>query len=327
MTKEKLLKYFNSNCNKKEAWEVELWLASIKDNSREELLLKEIFDELKVKPDQVSTDKAYSRFEHAVAKSNDLKKNKKLRFIGQVYRYAAAILLLPLIITSVYFYQAKVEPKEWIEEYVPYGQNKIVNLPDGSKVWLNAGTKFIYPKKFNKAMRQVYVAGEAYAEVAKDKKRPFIMSAGEVNVEVLGTKFNVKSYTEDNHVAVSLIEGSVKMHSRHDGVIKSTLLKPGEIVKFTKHNGELLKSEFVGANRQQWYNGQGFYFVDESLKEIVVALERYFDVRIIIENEALKQERYYSVFVNNESLEDILTALNANGKMKLIYKLDRVYIY
>lgn len=328
MTKDQLRNYFYNLCNREQVLEVERWIADIEDDSFEDALLKEILDEIKIDKDERLVNRAFEKFEKAVLSRNRQKIEKNI-FIGRLshlYRVAAAVLLLPLLVATIYFYTEKNNPKEWIEEYVPYGQSKMVCLPDSSKLWLNAGTKLIYPKKFNNSIRQVYVAGEAYAEVTKDKSRPFVLSAGEVSVEVLGTKFNVKSYSEDSHIAVSLMEGSVMMNAHYKGVSKTKLLKPGEIVRFSKSTGELQKSDFIVATRKQWYNSKGFYFMDESLSEIAVALERYFDVRINIENESLKKERFYSMFVNNESLDEILSALNANGKMIIERKANMIYI-
>ena len=328
MNKEQLQKYYNNRCTAQQSREVEEWIADIEDESQDEALLKEILNEINVDKDDHLVDRAFGKFEKIIHLDDNSKvgNNSLVRRIGEWYRIAAAVLLIPFLLTSLYFYTETNNPKEWVEEYVPYGQSKMVCLPDSSKLWLNAGTKLIYPKKFNNSLRQVYVAGEAYAEITKDKSRPFVMSAGEVTVEVLGTKFNVKSYSEDSHIAVSLMEGSVRMNANYKGLSKIKLLKPGEIVRYSKRTGELQKSEFIVASSKQWHNSKGFYFMDESLSEIAVALERYFDVRINIENEALKKERYYSMFVNNESLDEILSALNASGKMIIERKANMIYI-
>lgn len=328
MTKEQLQNYYHNRCTTQQALEVEQWLANIKEESPDEVLLKEILNEINVDKDDRLVNRAFEKFEKAIylRDNSKVKKDSLVRRLSEWYRIAAAVLLIPVLLASLYFYTETNNPKEWVEEYVPYGQSKMVCLPDSSKLWLNAGTKLIYPKKFNNSLRQVYVAGEAYAEITKDKSRPFVLSAGEVTVEVLGTKFNVKSYSEDSHISVSLMEGSVRMNAYYKGVNKIDLLKPGEIVRYSKSTGELQKSDFIVASRKQWYNSKGFYFMDESLSEIAVALERYFDVRVNIENEALKKERYYSMFVNNETLDEILSALNANGKMIIERKSNMIYI-
>ena len=328
MTKDQLKKYFNNTCSKQHANDVELWLANIQDNSFDDSLLKEILNETKVNKDERLVKRAFRKFKRDTQsyENQESRINPIIRRLESFYKVAAAVLLLPLIITATYFYTEKNNPTEWIEQYVPYGQSKMICLSDSSKLWLNAGTKLIYPKKFNNSIRQVYLSGEAYAEISKDKTHPFILSTGEVSIEVLGTKFNVKSYSEDSQISVSLMEGAVKMNAHYKGVLKTRLLSPGEIVKFTKSTGKLEKGQFAIPSRNQWYNSKGFYFIDESLAEITLLLERYFDVRINIENNSLKKERFYSVFVNNESLEEILSALNINGIMKIRRNANIYYI-
>lgn len=98
--------------------------------------------------------------------------------------------------------------------YVPTGQRVNITLSDGTNVWLNARTKIVYPAVFDKSVRQVAVDGEAYFDVAKDKKRPFIVETGKCNMEVLGTKFNVEGYSDKDDFEVTLMEGSVRVASR-----------------------------------------------------------------------------------------------------------------
>ena len=328
MNKDQLQNYYNNLCTPQENFEVGQWLSEIKDESQDEALLEEILNEIEIDKDDRLVNRVFDKFEREVYlnDSNKSEKNSLMRRIGEWYRVAAAVLLIPILLSSLYYYTETNNPKEWVEEYVPYGQSKMVRLPDSSKLWLNAGTKLIYPKKFNNSLRQVYVAGEAYAEITKDESRPFVLSAGEVTVEVLGTKFNIKSYSEDAHISLSLMEGSVKMSANYKGINKTDLLKPGEVVRYSKNTGKLEKSDFIVASRKQWYNSKGFYFMDESLEEIIVALERYFDVRINIENKNFKEQRYYSMFVNNESLDEILSALNTRGKMIIERKENMIYL-
>ena len=119
---------------------------------------------------------------------------------------AAACLLLPVAALAFYLYGEAQRPGEWFEAYAPYGKTLRVVLPDGSEVVINSGSKLIYPDRFGPDRRQVFLAGEGYATIAKDPGRPFVMSAGEVDVRVLGTKFNLKSYAEDSEVEVTLLE-------------------------------------------------------------------------------------------------------------------------
>ncbi|MCE4563737.1 DUF4974 domain-containing protein [Maribellus sp. CM-23] len=329
MTKTQLQDYFYNRCSPQQAKEVEQWLASIEDGDSNDVLLRELLAGIKVEKNDHLVNQAFDKFLSKVQPTEKQKSQSRsfVRKMGWLYRAAAAVLFIPILTAAIFFYLQKNQPTEWVEAYVPYGQSKMVSLPDSSKIWLNAGTKLIYPKEFNNSYRQVYVDGEAYAEITKDKSRPFVMSAGEVSVEVLGTRFNLKSYSEDSYIAVSLLEGAVRMNTTFNNETEATVLKPGESVKFSKNTGKLALSEFLVSEESLWHSGNGFFFINEPLDEIALSLERYFNVRINIENESLKKEHYYSVFVNNESLDDILSALNASGKMKIRTNANSIYIY
>lgn len=128
---------------------------------------------------------------------------------------------------------------------------------------INSGSKLIYPDRFGPDRRQVFLAGEGYATIAKDPGRPFVMSAGEVDVRVLGTKFNLKSYAEDSEVEVTLVEGSVEMETKLGGDDRIVRLRPGELVKLDKRTGstetfdvptDTYRPSSAGAGSSSWTN-------------------------------------------------------------------------
>ena len=123
----------------------------------------------------------------------------------------AAVLLVPLVVCA-YLFASRQAPEraEWVEVYAPYGQTRQITLPDGSRVWLNSGTYVFYPDRFDRE-RQLFVSGEVYMDVTKDPDRPFRVDTRNVCIRVLGTRFNVRSYTEDRYVETSLVEGSVSL--------------------------------------------------------------------------------------------------------------------
>lgn len=121
----------------------------------------------------------------------------------------AAILFIPLLGATLYLYLDNKESQvNWIEVYAEYGQKKEVILPDQSKVWLNSGTHIIYPERFTQ-VRQIFVSGETFLEVTKDPERPFIVDTKDLSIKVHGTRFNVRSYTEDKGTEATLLEGRI----------------------------------------------------------------------------------------------------------------------
>lgn len=126
-----------------------------------------------------------------------------------------------------------------MEVYAGMGERREIVLPDSTHVWLNAGTKLIYPKQFNRSMRQVYLSGEMFADVRRDEDRPFIVSADRLEVKVLGTQFNLKSYQEDAKSEVSLVRGKVSVGIKASKMNGKLTLAPGDILRFNKTNNHI----------------------------------------------------------------------------------------
>ena len=163
---------------------------------------------------------------------------------------------------------------------VPPGQRANLTLSDGTNVWLNARTKIVYPAVFDKSVRQVAVDGEAYFDVAKDKKRPFIVETGKCNMEVLGTKFNVEGYSDKDDFEVTLMEGSVRVASRI-GLGDTLMLKPDSKACLQK-DGRLKVIPVDDYNPYRWKEGL-ICFRNESFLSIMNDLEKYFGVSIVVE--------------------------------------------
>lgn len=126
-----------------------------------------------------------------------------------------------------------------MEVYAGMGERREIVLPDSTHVWLNAGTKLIYPKEFNRAIRQVYLSGEMFADVKHDEDRPFIVSADRLEVKVLGTQFNLKSYQEDVKSEVSLVRGKVSVDIKASKMNGKLILTAGDILRFNKTDNHI----------------------------------------------------------------------------------------
>ena len=231
---------------------------------------------------------------------------------GRRIRNIAAVLLIPLAALCVLLWQHPAVPDvEWCEFAVVQGHTDSLTLPDNSRVWLNAGSRLIYPRRFDGRTRKVFLSGEAYFDVAKDADHPFILNAGEVRVRVLGTQFNVTSYENMESVSVCLIEGSVSMDVENDGLIRNVLLVPGDVVRYDKRSGALEQRRSPVEAYLSWRNG-GFYFNNQPLSEIAEQFERVFDVKIFIADPQVKKTPYSLAFVNGESLDRMLEAIAGN---------------
>jgi ferric-dicitrate binding protein FerR (iron transport regulator) len=158
----------------------------------------------------------------------------------------------------------------------PYGKRSTVTFSDGTKAWVNAGSKLTYPAEFGKEKREIYVDGEIYIEVSEDKKRPFVIKTKQMDINVLGTKFNVSAYEADNVNSVVLLSGSVSISPNTHN--KDIVLKPNQM--YTDLEGSYSVENVDASIHILWT--QGLYrFESEKLGNIVTRLERYYGIRIV----------------------------------------------
>ncbi|MBB4804681.1 hypothetical protein HNP37_004778 [Flavobacterium nitrogenifigens] len=201
---------------------------------------------------------------------------------------------------------------------IPYGKKFEVQLSDGTVVHLNSGTSLRYPVQFGKnKRREVYLTGEAYFEVSKDKAHPFTVNAQEVNVEVLGTKFNVDSYTNNTSTDVVLVEGKVSLYKQQK--TNQVYLTPG--LKGSNLKGQdAISTEQVNTDYYTaWVKGS-LVFKNASFADIIKKLERQYNVTFINRNKTLGKEIFNARF-DNEPIEVVLKYFS--DSYKIDYQIDR----
>ncbi|MCW0484510.1 FecR family protein [Gaoshiqia sediminis] len=194
----------------------------------------------------------------------------------------AAAFVFGIIIASAFYFIGNPDFSKQVQQqevYIPYGAKTRITLPDGSAVWLNSGSKLSYPSVFN-GERSVHLEGEAYFDVVKSKV-PFQVATHFGQVEVLGTSFNVKSFSNEEFQA-TLVEGSVRL-SGFGG--KGVLLNPGELASFTE-NSSLVVTPVDTNLFTSWKDGK-LIFYREPFSKVAVRLERWYNVDIEIEDEEL----------------------------------------
>lgn len=192
---------------------------------------------------------------------------------------------------------------------VPYGKKLNIELSDGSVVWLNAGSKFKFPQQFiaSEKNRNVYLTGEAFFEVAKDSEHPFIVNTGGIEVAVLGTKFNVSSYSTNTSVATTLVEGSVALSS-DAGSGAEVFLKPSEQARFDAKSHAFSKKVVDTAIYTAWIQDK-LIINNLSFAEILRRLERMHDVEISNEATDLNEQLFKGEFTD-EDIKTILTTMS-----------------
>ena len=276
------------------------------------------------------------------------------RLSGGARWVAAAVFLVVLVTGALLYYkkssaQLQAENPSSLVSYAGFGATRKLVLSDGTKVWLNAGSKLTYPNVFSGDRREVKLEGEAYFEVAKVSKAPFSVHAGKITVGVLGTSFNVKAYTGDKDIETTLITGKVQVTMDNEPE-KPILLSPHEKLTIVNETEGVREKKEKGAEApepQKAYNalryqvqllpqstGNGFVETawvnnklvinDESFETVAQMLERKYDVSIRFGDERLKQEHISGVF-EKESIDEVLQILQMTTGFK--YRLDGKEIY
>lgn len=193
--------------------------------------------------------------------------------------------------------------KGLIQIIIPYGKRSEITLADGTHIWLNSGSQLSYPAQFEKKIREVYLSGEAFFDVAPDKSKPFEVITNEVTIRVLGTRFNVTSYKEDQTTQTVLLEGKVRA-GKNSFMAQTFDLDPGERIVFNK-NDENLKKEKVDVNLYaSWINGY-LIFENEPTTVIFKKLERYYNQKIMA-NERLDKITFSGKLDLRENIKDVL---------------------
>lgn len=202
----------------------------------------------------------------------------------------------------------------------PRGGEYQVVLPDNSIVWLNADSKLRFPLTFSGKERRVFASGELYFQVAKDSLSPFrIEVEGLYEVEVLGTEFNVRAYS-DSPSATTLVDGRVLIRDKGTKVV----LKPGEQAVKGKH-GEVVVREVDVAPYIAWKQGY-FLFEDERLEDILNELARWYDVNVFFENSSVREERFSVDMPRHESFEEVLRLIEQTRSIQIEIEGNNVFV-
>lgn len=241
----------------------------------------------------------------------------KLKILWQLYSRVAAVLLLPVLLFSVYYFSPlnKGADSTWVEVHSPYGARTRFSLPDGSTGWLNSGSIIKYPIRFN-SQRTVSLNGEAYFDVVKNPNSPFIVDANQVKVKVLGTSFNVVSYDADSISEVIVATGKVEVSSA--GQVLASKLLPSERLVMNRSKNSFSKSTVVLQNYTSWKAGK-LIFLNDNLDEVVRKVSRFYNVDFEVKPNVNKKELFRAI-LEEESLEEVLRY------MKLTMSIDYVIL-
>lgn len=221
------------------------------------------------------------------------------------FRIAGVIMLPIVILIGIHTYnETNLKKEAYVEINAPAWTRIQFSLPDGTKGWLNSKSSVKYNSNFL-TNRQVTLYGEAYFDVFKDKKRPFIVNASEVSVRVLGTKFNIASYEDEKNVEVVLEEGEIEINEK--GMHNSKIMKPNELVIYDKTLMDFSTEVVLPEKYLSWTEGK-LEFRNDPIDIIVKKLERWYDIDIEINGIISQEQRLRATFLD-ENLEEVLYLL------------------
>lgn len=273
-----------------------------------------------------------------------LTRNKKPLniFYYKHWMVAASVSLVIVAICLTFFIKplglAGADEVKYNEIIVPLGEKTELVLTDGSKIWLNSETRFRYPESFSKNTRDVYLEGEAFFDVIKNPKKPFIVHANEVNIKVLGTEFNLKNYPYDNTLETTVVKGKVLLSQADENYIFSpVVLNMNEKAVLFKNDKKLtvestLKRELnqskntpvkdiviskkpsitikkVNTEPVISWKDHLLIFDNEPLGDMATKMTRWYKMQVTIQDTTLLNERYTGKFVNNETIYQVLEAI------------------
>jgi ferric-dicitrate binding protein FerR (iron transport regulator) len=297
-----IIRLFSGEADQVEKKKIEEWLGESAENKKLYADLREIWLSTGIQnnADNYNLEEAILKFRGQISQErNQLKNQFNLQ---QFLKYAAIFIMALALPFSYYLGTRNVQTDNSITTIsCAFGDKSSIVLPDSSKVWLNSGSKLTFNSDFKSGERKVVLEGEAFFSVSKDKEHPFHVKTKDIDIEVLGTKFNLKAYPEEINITTTLVEGSLEISSQ----TQYTRIKPDQRLVFNKENKKMVLLEIKDTSADtEWKDGR-LVFRNESLDELAPKLQRWFDVDIVFADEKVKQRRFTGVLERESILEVI----------------------
>jgi transmembrane sensor len=274
------------------------------------------------------------------------------QLLRRIQQVAAAVIIMVILGTLAFSLHKKgkssVNPVALSEYIIPYGSRSQVILPDGTSIWLNSGSKIKYDGQFGHNNRNIFLEGEAYFDVTRNEKLPFVVSTAGLSIKVLGTAFNVKAYPDENYIETTVERGVVqvtgikKNSAKVDRIVlkanqKLLYARNDEIKKSNEHNGNTARGliqdkkskaavldDNVSTKIYTSWKDNRWIIEREELQSLAVKLERRYNVSIVISDESLKSY-VFSGILEDETLEQVLEAIKLTAPIH--YKINQKQVF
>jgi ferric-dicitrate binding protein FerR (iron transport regulator) len=319
MTKSLFIKYLQGNCTEAEFDQILIWIKEESQSTSGKEIVQEIWEEFEPEigtVERIKYNQILDKIHHQININQNptklvIQKASTRNRILLIISRAAAILLLPVLCLLIYTkYYDKNQYAANLNELVveaPAGSRMHIALGDGTKVWLNHGSKLKYPYCFKGETRKVFLIGEAFFEVAHNSKIPFIVSTNHLDVKATGTAFNVSAYPDDDAIETTLVEGKVSLYERkRNSEIKA--LEPGECLKFDVQKYNYILETGNTEKYLAWKDGL-LVFKNDSIEEVAKKLRRWYNIEVEISNEKFKEYPFTATFTD-ETLPQVLELLS-----------------
>lgn len=254
------------------------------------------------------------------------RRSRRRRWSMAVLKVAAAII--PLIALGLIWAEldsrlggSVFSAPEMVSEAAQPGERKVLIFQDGTKVYLNAGAVITYPRSWRLDRRRVSLEGEAYFEVAHNRKRPFTVDVFNTKVKVYGTSFNVNAYPEDSTISVALIGGSVAFEA--DG--REHLMKPSQLLTYNRSDGSVSLVEVSHPDNYTLWTANVINFRDNTLENVMEVLGRWYDVSFDVEDRSLLSRRF-TFRTTQLPLRSLLDEMEYISDLKFELENDRVTV-
>jgi transmembrane sensor len=355
-------KHKNGSINQSELQELSSFLNGSDNVYEKEELYRKIWNTSQSTSDNINTSRIWRTIQLRIEPKTNVPSGLPGRKKNLARRFSYAAITILFLALSVYLYETKQLPGPSpsssiaapgiIEYSVPYGSKSELLLSDGTQIWLNSGSKIRFHDDFSQKTRTVYLEGEAFFEVAKNKEVPFYVKTPHLNIKVFGTSFNVKAFKEEDLIETTLITGSVMLEKTDDkgNIIKKLELKPNQMASYSSKLGKITitahelnepkklrsrKPAYIETKNQEllpeikmaiaWKDNL-LTFKGEDIDNLILKLQRWYNVEIVLKNDKLRKCRFTGAF-DNETIEQALEALKLTTPFSYSMHENKIVIY
>lgn len=322
-----IVKYFTREISNEDLDKLFVWLKEDPDRQGLFFEMKEIYDAGTLRPTPQEIEDLWNRICFSIGSSTVKKKDKvkystKRYSLKQILGCTASVAMLFVVL---FLYKSNQEDSDGkkvrlSEIYIPEEAGMMnLMLSDGTRVYLKANTRFKFPAEFNANKREIYLDGEAFFDVTRDEKRPFIITTSKQRIEVLGTSLNVRDYQSEQIVNTTLVSGKVKLLVEGD----TYLMQPNQQFSFDKLTNKHSLSGITGSLSTAFATRR-YHFKDKTLSSLFEDVEKLYGVKIRLQKRSIGSSKYTGTFSLDQSITEILDIINY--KTQFAYGIKEKYL-